>query len=190
MQKWSWLAVGVWLFAPLAFCAEDSAIPDPQWRVARAQFTSAIENREPVDRLVVASPLIGEVYFFTDLRHLDGRTVTHRWKHEGTVVSVVPFKVGGPRWRVYSKKVIEPDEIGTWSVTVIDESGWPLYTELFRYENGAPLIQPANAAVASGAQGADAERDQEGLRGDSGASAVPASSPAADGAGSQGSLSP
>jgi hypothetical protein len=139
---------------PALALAEEGAIPDPQWQVARAQFTSGIENREPVDRLVVATPMIREVYFFTDLRHLAGRTVTHRWKYQGDVVSQVPFKVGGPRWRVNSKKEIEPDQVGEWSVTVVDESGWPLYTELFRYEVGAPLLQSPDEPVAGGADDA------------------------------------
>jgi len=144
---WPRLTVAWLLLQPLALFAEGPLVPDPQWQVARAQFTSAIRNREPVDQLVVASPLIREVYFFTDLRHLEGRTVTHRWEYEGRVVSQVPFKVGGPRWRVNSKKEINPDQVGEWSVTVIDESGWPLYTEMFRYENGAPLLLPADAPV-------------------------------------------
>lgn len=139
---WSWLTVVGLLMQPLSLFAEEPLIPDPQWRVARAQFTSAIRNREPVDRVVVATPLINEVYFFTDLRHLEGRTVTHRWEYEGRVVSQKPFKVGGPRWRVNSKKEIKPEQVGKWSVTVVDESGWPLYIELFRYENGAPLLLP------------------------------------------------
>ena len=144
-----WLAVGVLSLQSLSLFAEESVIPDPQWEVARAQFTSAIRDREPVDQLVVATPFIREVYFFTDLRNLEGRTVTHRWRYEGRVVSQVPFKVGGPRWRVNSKKEIDPDQVGDWSVTVVDESGWPLYTELFRYENGAPLILPVDAQAAA-----------------------------------------
>jgi hypothetical protein len=142
MQTWLWLAVAALLIQPLSLHAEEDKSPDPDWQVARGQFTSGISNREPVDRLVVATPLIREVYFFTDLRHLQGRTVTHRWEYQGKVVSQVPFSVAGPRWRVYSKKEIEPDQVGKWSVTVIDQSGWPLYTEMFRYESGAPLLQP------------------------------------------------
>jgi hypothetical protein len=153
MQTWPWLAVVLLLMQPLSLLAEDNKIPDPQWQVARGQFTSGISNREPVDRLVVATPLIREVYFFTDLRHLQGRTVTHRWEYQGEVVSQMPFEVGGPRWRVYSKKEIEPDQVGKWSVTVIDESGWPLYTELFRYENGAPLLQPSDGLDDAAATG-------------------------------------
>lgn len=143
MRRLQWLTMLVLSLGPLRLAAEEQVVPDPEWQVARAQFTSGIRNREPIDRLVVASPLIHEVYFFTDLRHLQGRTVTHRWRYNGQVVSQVPFAVGGPRWRVNSKKEIDPDQVGEWSVTVVDQSGWPLYTELFRYENGAPLVQPS-----------------------------------------------
>jgi len=142
MRTWPWLAIATLLLSSLPLRAQEPPVPDPRWEVARAQFTSGIKDREPVDRLLVASPLVHEVYFFTELRHLEGRTVTHRWKYEGKVVSQVPFKVGGPRWRVNSRKDIEPDQVGEWSVTVVDQSGWPLYTELFRYENGAPVLQP------------------------------------------------
>ena len=124
------------LFSVISFpvVAEDAAVPAQENHVARAQFTTAIEDREPVDRVAVLSPPVDEIFFFTDLRNLQGHTVVHRWKYRGEVISQVPFEVGGPRWRVFSKKVLKPDEIGEWSVTVVDESGWPLYIELFRYE--------------------------------------------------------
>jgi hypothetical protein len=70
------------------------------------------------------------------------------------VVSQKRFEVGGPRWRVNSKIEIEPEQVGKWSVTVIDESGWPLYTELFRYENGAPLLQPSESMEGDAVTGA------------------------------------
>jgi len=93
---------------------------------------------------VVISPPVTEVYFFTDLRHLEGREVQHRWAYRGRVISMKPFEIQGARWRVYSKNVIEPDQTGEWSVTVVDESGWPLHTELFLYEpatTGSPPLQ-------------------------------------------------
>ncbi|WP_165869066.1 DUF2914 domain-containing protein [Thiogranum longum] len=102
--------------------------------VARASFTTRIANREPTDRVLVLNPPATEVYFFTDLRNLEGHTVTHRWEYQGRAVSNVPFVVGGNRWRVFSKKVFPPDSFGEWSVTVLDDNGLPLYVELFRYE--------------------------------------------------------
>lgn len=132
------LALLGWM-APILASAQETVVPDPQWRVARAQFTSAIENREPVDQVVLISPPVAELYFFTDLRHLQGRTVTHRWKYEGQLQSVVPFAVQGPRWRVFSKVELEPQQLGEWSVTVVDETGWPLHTEIFQYVPAAAV---------------------------------------------------
>ena len=136
------------VFAIVAFStpalAEALAVPDPKWRVARAQFTTAIENREPVNEVVVLSPPQDEVYFFTDLRQLQGRTVTHRWEYQGEVLSQKSFDVGGARWRVYSKVRMLPGQLGEWSVTVVDESGWPLYTELFRYESAPQGATPVS----------------------------------------------
>jgi hypothetical protein len=33
---------------------------------------------------------------------------------------------------------LEPNQLGEWSVTVTDGNGWPLYTELFRYQPAQP----------------------------------------------------
>ncbi|HHH43327.1 MAG TPA: DUF2914 domain-containing protein [Gammaproteobacteria bacterium] len=132
-RRWyRWWPVFLLLWVQVAVA--EVPVPDPDWAVARAQFTTGIRNREPVDKVVVLSPPSREIYFFTDLRHLEGREVQHRWSYRGRVVSMKPFAVKGARWRVYSKNVIEPEQTGEWSVTVYDQSGWPLHTELFLYE--------------------------------------------------------
>jgi Protein of unknown function (DUF2914) len=136
---WSLLALALTWFP----AAAEDAVPSPEKKVARAQFTTAIDDREPVDKVVVLTPPAYEVYFFTDLRHLEGETVVHRWAHRGEVMSQVPFKVEGPRWRVFSRKVLKPDELGEWSVTVLDENGWPLYMELFRYQAASDVAPTA-----------------------------------------------
>jgi hypothetical protein len=109
----------------------DTPIPDAY--VARAQFTTAVVDREPVDHVVRLDEQATRIFFFTDLRNLQGRTVTHRWEFEGQIVSEVEFKVGGPRWRVYSAKSLLPGETGKWTVFVIDESGWPLHATMFKH---------------------------------------------------------
>jgi hypothetical protein len=109
---------------------EESPVPDAY--VARAVFTSAVVNREPVDQVVSLDENATEVSFFTDLRNLQGRTVIHRWEFEGEVISEVNIQVGGPRWRAYSIKSLNPGEEGKWTVFVIDESGWPLHASIFQ----------------------------------------------------------
>jgi hypothetical protein len=110
----------------------------PAGWVARAVFTSAIEQREPVDQLAVVPNSMREVYFFTDLRQLQGKQVTHRWEYDGEVMAEVKFKVGGPRWRVFSRKSLDPDKTGKWTVVVVDETGWPLRASIFDYR-----VEPA-----------------------------------------------
>ena len=142
VKKFAGLLVAGLMLMSQSLLAEKPA-PNPAWKVARAQFTTAIENREPVDRVVVLVAPQDEIFFFTDLRHMQGRTVQHRWFYQGRVMSRVPFEVEGERWRVFSRLRIHPQQTGEWSVTVFDESGWPLHTELFRYQSAATEAVPS-----------------------------------------------
>jgi hypothetical protein len=84
-----------------------------------AQFTTGIENREPIDQITFVGNDARKVFFFTDLRGLEGRTVVHRWIYDGRVMAEVEFEVRGPRWRVWSSKDLLPDWIGDWTVEVV-----------------------------------------------------------------------
>ncbi|MCU7845773.1 MAG: DUF2914 domain-containing protein [Candidatus Thiodiazotropha sp. (ex Monitilora ramsayi)] len=134
---WQWLYLLLAAFFSSQVWGEamqESPVPDAY--VARALFTTGIADREPVDQVVSLEAFQGEIFFFTDLRGLQGRSVTHRWEFEGRFMGQIEFKVGGPRWRVYSKKALNPDVSGKWTVLVLDESGWPLHASIFM--QGAP----------------------------------------------------
>lgn len=104
--------------------------------VARAQFTTAVDAREPVDNVAELGTAENKVYFFTELKDLDGHTVTHRWEYGGEVMAEVSFDVRGPRWRVWSSKQLLPAWTGEWTVAVVDESGDTLAEESFQYIEG------------------------------------------------------
>ena len=128
------LALG---FAGTDAGADDPVIGDrPDGVVERAVLTTAITNREPADELVTVGTGLSEIYYFTELKHLAGRTVTHRWAYTGMIVAEVSFEVGGPRWRVFSRNALYPDQQGEWTVTVVDESGWTLHETRFDYRPG------------------------------------------------------
>jgi len=114
--------------------AGEDAAYTPKGSVARSAFTSAIVDREPVDNLVRVPNSVNRIYFFSDLRGLQGEIVTHRWEYNGQVMAEVKFRVGnGPRWRVYSSKNLLPEWTGKWTVVVLDEAGWPLKASMFEY---------------------------------------------------------
>lgn len=116
MKKLLLLTIGLFLLlAPVLFAAEAG--------VARALFTTGIENREPVDELTATDTALETLFFFTELSNLAGQQVVHRWVYNGQVMAEVPFSVGGPRWRVYSSKQMIPGWIGQWRVEVVNAAG-------------------------------------------------------------------
>jgi hypothetical protein len=108
------------LFAFVLVCFAGFAFAEPE--VARHQFTSSIEEREPADSLSDAMN-VNPLYYFTELRDFQDSTVVHRWVFNDEVKAEVTFKVGGPRWRVYSSKRFQPDWDGEWKVEVVDQAG-------------------------------------------------------------------
>lgn len=114
--------------------SEPEPVPAPMGgEVARSAFTSGIENREPVDRLLSLGPEQVQIYYFTELRDLGGHTVTHRWMHGGQVMAEVSFDVGGPRWRVWSSKNLVSGWSGQWTVEVVGDGGQVLAEDSFEY---------------------------------------------------------
>ncbi|MDH3948743.1 MAG: DUF2914 domain-containing protein [Gammaproteobacteria bacterium] len=90
--------------------------------VARSAFTSSIDNREPVDMLQKMHAMDQKVYFFTELRDMEGQTATHRWELNDEVMAEVAFEVKGPRWRVWSSKNLQPEWVGEWKVSVLNSA--------------------------------------------------------------------
>ena len=122
--------------AGLLICAEVNAQLNQGARVSRAIFTTAIEEREPVDQVLILSNQHNTIYFFSDLQKLENQKIIHRWEYEGKVVSSKIFKVGGPRWRVYSKQKLPTNKTGTWRVVITTEQGLPLKATIFKYVEG------------------------------------------------------
>ncbi len=97
-------------------------------RIRRATFASDVIDHEPVDSLgdrIVAWPDSPRpVFLFTDLQNFAGQTIRHRWLWRGELQSDVGFEVGSDwRWRVFSLRKIEPDQIGDWEVSIETDTG-------------------------------------------------------------------
>ena len=102
---------------------------------ALAQFTTSVEDREPVDQITFVDNDVRRIFFFSDLRGLAGRTVTHRWMHEGEVRAEVAFDVRGPRWRVWSSKALLEGWLGDWTVEIVADDGEVIAAETFTYKD-------------------------------------------------------
>lgn len=132
--------------------AVPAAPAQPTGTVARAQFTSAIDNREPTDQLTTLSNDKTRVYFFTELKDMANQKVTHRWEYKGEVKSEVSFDVGANRWRVFSSKTLDPSWTGEWKVSVVDANGGTLGANTFTYVVAPPAPAAPAAPAAAPAQ--------------------------------------
>lgn len=111
--------------------ANSNAVAKGNRRIARAQFTTEIVDREPIDDVVMVPNNQEKIYFFTELINFNGQTIKHRWEYEGKEMALVNFNVEGPRWRVHSSKNIKPEWTGVWSVIVYDQENRPLKVTSF-----------------------------------------------------------
>lgn len=102
-------------------------------KVSRALFATKMDQREPVDDVVFIDDSTAEIFFFSEILYMTGHKVIHRWEYEGKEVSRVSFDIGGPRWRVFSRKKLSEQQKGKWTVMVTDGKGWPLTAKMFVY---------------------------------------------------------
>lgn len=101
--------------------------------VMRSAFTTQIQDREPVDKVQKLDNENREVYYFTELRDMEGQKATHRWEYEGEVMAEVEFDVKGPRWRVWSSKRFVPDWTGEWTVSVVNSANEVIARDTLQY---------------------------------------------------------
>jgi len=72
------------------------------------------------------------LYYFTDLRGMAGKTVSHRWLYQGKMVSEVSMQVGdGWLSALHSSVTVAPSMTGRWDVLVCDTAGKALEQESF-----------------------------------------------------------
>jgi len=94
--------------------------------VSRAQLTSAINRREPVDDIRKIS-LTGQpsrsIFLFLHLQDLAGETIQVNWFFQNRSIAKVLLKVGNRDWRTYSSKILNTRRLGNWKVTAQDSSG-------------------------------------------------------------------
>lgn len=129
------LLISATMLLPRASYALDDSLrcSTQKGNVPRAMFTTDIDNREPVDRVLILDNSKSQIYFFSDLRHLQGQSIKHRWEFEGKMIQEKTFEVKGPRWRVYSLQDLDTTMLGRWTVLVTDEKGCPLRAVIFEY---------------------------------------------------------
>ena len=105
----------------------------PHENISNAVFALNIEDRVPINIVEEAGNSLGKIYFFTNIRNLEGERITHRWIYKDEVMADVSFEINGPRWRVWSSKNLWYTWLGEWKVQVLRMDGSLLYEKIFNY---------------------------------------------------------
>jgi hypothetical protein len=98
--------------------------------IVHAQLAHALDNeKKPVDTLTKSLRMNAEgllrVYLYTEIRGLSGTTLYHTWYLNGDRMARVRIPVVRDDYRASSSKFIDTMMLGTWQVTITDDSGKP-----------------------------------------------------------------
>jgi len=110
----------IFLGLPVAAVAQDA----PSLEVAVAAICQDVVDREPVDAGVSFPASVGTLYCFTKITGAPEATqVSHVWYFGAEERARVELDVNSDNWRTWSSKIIQPHEVGSWRVDVLNEAG-------------------------------------------------------------------
>ena len=101
--------------------------------VTRAMFTTEIKQKEPVNDALIIENKVKNIYFFSEVEGMQGKTVIHRWEHRGETVFEKKFKVTRRLEKLVSNFKLNPEKTGEWMVVITDETAWPIKAVMFKY---------------------------------------------------------
>jgi len=94
--------------------------------ISNAVLTDQMNGLEPATSLESTARLGDsylKLYFYTDLEHHAGDTLTYSWYRNDKRVAKVRIPVGSDRWRSHASKNITANMHGEWKVIVTDRNG-------------------------------------------------------------------
>ncbi|WP_462152370.1 DUF2914 domain-containing protein [Pseudoalteromonas xiamenensis] len=110
-------------------------------KVSRAVLTTGVIDREPVDVLktdVSNSQFSDKLYFFTEVKALQGTTIHHVWYFQDVIMADIPLSISAARFRTYSLKHVLPEQLGDWRIDVVKETGELIAQKQFRIHAAQP----------------------------------------------------
>lgn len=115
------------------------ASPNDQPQVIQAQLTSAIEQREPVDKIDHVELKQGNserIHFFMRFRDLAEQQVSVRWYYQDKEITKINLNIGNnEQWRTHANKLLSKTRLGSWHVELRDASGILLAQRNFTVSN-------------------------------------------------------
>ncbi len=93
------------LLTPLLATAQTESQPACP-TLARASFTTAVENREPTNTVSQVPANTDELLFYTEVHDGSNQTLYHHWTLNGDPFVDVTLEIGSDFWRTWSSKTL------------------------------------------------------------------------------------
>ena len=92
--------------------------------LSHAAMCEKIEHLNPVNKAIVFSVSIGQLYCYTSFEPVPQPTVIyHRWFHRDELSTQTRLRVYPPKWATYSVIQLRETDKGPWRVEVSDQNG-------------------------------------------------------------------
>lgn len=118
---------------PPAIAPEISAKPvtepkiEANNHVSRAVLSFKVINSEPVDEITLPLKISKKgstwIYYFVELKGMNGKTVYHEWLLDGVLISRKKVNISNDIWRTSSRQVFKYTSDNNWTVRLVDETG-------------------------------------------------------------------
>ena len=104
-----------------------------QEQITNATFTTALVGGQPTDYVQNIANSVREVYYYSEVAGLKGKTITHRWQREGEVKAEIKIRIDTDPAQAVSKLKLRPEWTGAWTVQTLDGSGKVIAENSFAY---------------------------------------------------------
>jgi hypothetical protein len=98
-----------------------------------ALFTTRISKRYPADEITSLDNPHQAVSFFSELKDMSGKEITHMWYYGDELMFKASFKVRANHWRIWSTQLLPDDMPGEWKVKIVDGEGEVLQISTLNY---------------------------------------------------------
>lgn len=133
------IAIVLWMGSALALGAQEASEDAAATELLRMIICEDVAEREPVRESDSFTNAVGKLVCFTQVSTREDTPLElyHRWFVGEKLVNEIPIRVGGPMWRCWSRKSIQPNWSGPCRVEILTEEGELLGVREFTLRDGA-----------------------------------------------------
>jgi hypothetical protein len=101
-------------------------------QVEQAVVGTGVTDRAPQGVASQFAADVGRLWCFTHIAGASaGTQITHVWFYRDQEMARVPLTIGGPNWRTWTRKNVQPEWTGQWRVEIQAQGGTVLETVTF-----------------------------------------------------------